>query len=52
MHSERLFSNDVKRAVMEEIKNLRNDVKFVDNITQNNNELMKRLRESEKFEAV
>ena len=37
---------------MEEIKNLRNDVEFVDNITQNNNELMKRHRESEKFAAV
>jgi hypothetical protein len=32
----RLFSSCVKRVVMGEIKNLRNDVEFVDNITQNN----------------
>lgn len=48
----RLFNSETKRKVMREKKNLKNRVLFLDDITQQNYELMKRLRESHKFESV
>ena len=48
----RLFNSDVKRSVMRVRKELRNDVRFSDDVTQANMELIQRLRDTELFESV
>ncbi|VDH91542.1 Hypothetical predicted protein [Mytilus galloprovincialis] len=48
----RLFSSDVKRRVMREKKNLQDHVRFYDDISKSNIELMKRLNETEWFSDV
>ncbi|VDI04249.1 Hypothetical predicted protein [Mytilus galloprovincialis] len=48
----RLFSSDVKRRVMREKKNLQDHVRFYDDISKRNIELMKRLNETEWFSDV
>ena len=48
----RLFNSDVKRSVMRVRKELRNDVRFTDDVTQTNMELIQRLRDTESFESV
>lgn len=48
----RLFNSDVKRMIMREKKHLKNNVLVIDDITQQNYELMKRLRNSQRFESV
>jgi hypothetical protein len=45
----RLFNSDAKRNVMRAKKNLKNNVRFVDDITKQNHELMKRMRDSNRF---
>jgi hypothetical protein len=40
----RLFNSDAKRNVMRAKKNLKNNIRFVDDITKQNHELMKRMR--------
>ena len=48
----RLFSSDVKRSVMRVRKELKGRVKFVDDVTQRNMELIKRLERSQRFDQV
>lgn len=48
----RLFNSDVKRNVMRERKNLTNDVRFSDDVTKANMDLIQRLRDTEMFESV
>ena len=48
----RLFNSDAKRNVMRAKKNLKNNVRFVDDITKQNHELMKRMRDSNRFDSV
>ena len=48
----RLFSSDVKRSVMRVRKELKGRVKFVDDVTQRNMELIKRLERSQCFDQV
>ena len=48
----RLFNSDIKRSVMRERKNLTNNVRFVDDVTRKNLELIKKLDETEQFESV
>jgi hypothetical protein len=45
----RLFNSDVKRNVMKVKKNLNDDVRFVDDVTKRNLELMSNLRNSYNF---
>jgi hypothetical protein len=44
----RLFSSDVKRSVMR----VRKELKFVDDVTQRNMELIKRLERSQRFDQA
>jgi hypothetical protein len=44
------LSSDVN--VMHAKKNLKNNVRFVDDITKQNHELMKRMRDSNRFDSV
>ncbi|XP_063397543.1 uncharacterized protein LOC134681835 [Mytilus trossulus] len=48
----KLFNSDVKRKIMRCRKELTSKIKFVDNVTQRNMGLIKRLRETEEFESV
>ena len=48
----RLFNSDVKRNVMKVKKNLNDGVRFVDDVTKRNLELMSNLRNSYNFESV
>lgn len=48
----RLFNSDVKRNVMKVKKNLKDGVRFVDDVTKRNLELMSNLRNSYDFESV
>ena len=48
----RLFSSDVKRSVMRVRKELKGRVKFVDDVTQMNMELIKRRERSQRFDQV
>ena len=48
----RLFNSDVKRSIMRVRKNLKGKVKFVDDVTQRNMELIHRLEDSQRFESV
>ena len=45
-------NTDVKSQIMRKRKDLKNEVKFYDDITQRNLGLMSRLRESKMFESV
>ena len=45
----RLFKSDAKRNVMRAKKN---NVRFVDDITKQNHELMKRMHDSNRFDSV
>ena len=47
-----LRDSDAKRNVMRAKKNLKNNVRFVDNITKQNHELMKRMHDSNRFDSV
>ena len=48
----RLFSGDVKRSVIRVRKELKGRVQFVDDVTQRNMELIKRLERSQRFDQV
>jgi hypothetical protein len=48
----RLFNSDAKRNVMCAKKNLKNNVRFVDDITKQIHELMKRMRDFNRFDSV
>ena len=47
-----LFSSDVKRSVIRVRKELKGRVKFVDDVTQRNMELIKRPERSQRFDQV
>ena len=48
----RCFNTDVKRSIMRKRKELRNKVKFVDDVTTRNMALIKRLEDSGRFDQV
>ena len=48
----RLFNSDAKRNVMPAKKNLKNNVRFVDDITKQNHELMKRMRDTNRYSTI
>lgn len=48
----RLFSSDVKRKIMREKKELKNNIRFSDDVTKRNMELINRLRDMNCFESV
>lgn len=48
----RLFSSDVKRKVMRVRKELQDNVRFTDDVTKTNMDLIQRLRDTEEFESV
>ena len=48
----KLFSSDVKRKVMRERKELKGNVKFVDDVSQRNMNLIKRLNDTNEFDQV
>ncbi|VDI70471.1 Hypothetical predicted protein [Mytilus galloprovincialis] len=48
----RCFNTDIKRSIMRKRKELRNKVKFVDDVTTRNIALIKRLEDSGRFDQV
>ena len=48
----KLFSSDVKRSVMRVRKSLSDGIKFVDDVTQRNMDLIQRLQDTGEFESV
>lgn len=48
----RFASAEVKQKIMRQKKNLKNSVRFADDVTKRNLDLMKNIRENEKMESA
>ena len=48
----KVFNSDVKRSIMRERQYLQNDIRFSDDVTKRNVDLMERMRETDCFDSV